>query len=131
MGNEDQKQLEKALANNPKGLPFYLDALTTAGHLLAAGYSVQEQTDSALLPGQCLIFAPVLLAEGGYINAMFEVRLNLLFTLQQAADECGVSYRTIQRWRDEKKIVCLEIDGKQLIPSGILREAVAKMRHGF
>lgn len=128
MRTEDDKQLEKALENCPKELPFFLNALTTAGHLMAAGYEVvQEQVDPELLPGTALIFAPVLL-EDGHIDMVFEVRANVLFTIQQAAEECGVTYRTIQRWRDEKKILCFEVGGKQLFPSAILKEQVARLR---
>ena len=109
METENMKKLEKALANCPEGLPFFLDALTKAGHLLAAGYSVQEEAiHEEGFPGRALIFAPVLLDEGGYLDILFEIRCNALLTIQQAAEECGVTYRTIQRWRDEKKILSFE-----------------------
>lgn len=77
--------------------------LTTAGHLQAVGYDVEEASlhnDGA--PCRALIFAPILMGEDGsdeidsHLSAMFEVRVNILLTIQQAAEECGVGYRTIQ-----------------------------------
>ncbi|MCP4342882.1 MAG: helix-turn-helix domain-containing protein [Desulfobulbaceae bacterium] len=104
-------EILKATSKVPKNIPAYLSMLTTAGHLHAAGYDVQE---SALhedgFPCRALIFAPILIGVDGndkidgHLQAMFEIRVNILLTIQEAAEECGVGYRTIQRWRDEKKI---------------------------
>ena len=60
---------------------------------------------------------------------MFEVRANALLTMQQAAEECKVNYRTIQRWRDEKKIPVITVEGKQLFPSGIIKDYACKQGH--
>lgn len=129
VGRDEKAALEAALQDVPGNLPFYLGALTTAGHLHAAGYAVTEdQVDEAGLPGRALIFCPVLLDDGGHIDAMIEVRMNVLFTLQQAASEAGVSYRTVQRWRDEGRLFVIERDGRQFFPSGPFKEFLRAQR---
>jgi excisionase family DNA binding protein len=61
-----------------------------------------------------------------HINMMFEIHMNVLLTIREAAEQCEVGYRTIQRWRDEKKIPVFYIKRKQFFPSEILKEFAAK-----
>ena len=87
------------------------------------------------VPCRALIFAPVFIGEDdteeidGHLNMMFEIRVNVLMTIQEAAEECGVNYRTIQRWRDEKKVPVFTKDGKQLFASEIVKDYAAKQGH--
>ena len=60
---------------------------------------------------------------------MFEIRVNILLTIQEAAEECCVGYRTIQRWHDEKKTQVFEIGGKQLFASERVKDYTAQKGH--
>lgn len=130
--------IKKALKAVPQDLPFYLSILTTAGHLKAAG--IPDITEEPLhddgRPGQALIFCPVIVENEetgeieGTIDFMIEVRANALVTIQQAAAQCGVGYRTIQRWRDEELIFPVTKSGKkQLFPLELVREVARKKGH--
>lgn len=129
-------EIKEALKSAPSGLPVYLGMLTSAGHLHAAGYDVQEASlHEEGLHCRALILCPVLIGEGGskkidgHFNTMFEIRMNMLLTIQETAKECGMTYRTIQRWRDEGKIPVFEKDGKQLFASEILKDYAARKGH--
>jgi hypothetical protein len=134
--DKKMEEFKKATTKVPKNLPFHLHALTTAGHLHAAGLNVTEQsfTEDGY-PGCGLIFTPVMVVEDdtfepiGTLPVMYEVRVNILMTIQRTAEQCGVDYRTIQRWRDAKKISFVEIDGKQLFPSEIALDYAASQGH--
>jgi len=127
--NKTAQDLHQILEDVPKDLPFYLDVLTTAGHLHSAGYGVDEHSlHEDGFPSRALIFAPVF-TDKGQIDLMFEIRVNTLNTLQMAAEDCGVNYRTIQRWRDEGHIIVFEKNGKQVVPSEIVKEYAAKKGH--
>ncbi len=134
---KDYKEIQKELSNVPKNLPFHLHTLTSAGYLHAAGYNVTEQSLAEDgFAGCCIIFTPVMVLDdesnkfSGCINAMYEIRLNALVSMQFAANECNVDYRTIQRWRDSKKIIPVVMpDGKKLFPLGIVRDYAAKQGH--
>jgi hypothetical protein len=132
---EKQTEIEEILKSVPKDLPPFLSMLMVAGHLHAGGYQVQEARAEGY-PGRAVIFAPVILQREdgsgieGSIDMMFEIRMNVLFTLQEAAEEANVNYRTIQRWRDEYKIPVLKrSDGKEFVPSLPLMEYAQKMGH--
>lgn len=131
------KELKQAISGVPKNLPLYLGGLTTAGHLHSKGYNVQEQSlrDQGY-KGCAIIFMPILIWDEdrkkhiGSIETMWEVRMNLLLPMQEIANECGVSYRTIQRWRDENKITpVVKEDGKQLFPAEIVADYAARQGH--
>jgi len=133
--NEQYQDLNKTLSAMPSGLPFHLESLTAAGHLYAEGYAVCEKPlhDEGLY-GCALIFTPVTVENEekeliGYLNMMYEIRANTLLTMQQAAEECGVDDRTIQRWLDEEKIPPVTIKGKQFFPSEIIKDYAAKQGH--
>lgn len=128
------KKLEKVLSEVPKGLPFALRCLTTAGHLHSNGFEVQEDTPEVDYPGCRYIFAPLPAFEDdgsyqGHINMMFEVRANMLVSLKDTANECNVTIRTIQRWRDEKKIPVVTIKRKQYFPIEIAKDYAARQGH--
>lgn len=133
---EFPQALQKAIDSVPDGLPLFLNILTGAGHLYNSGYGVEEHSlvDQGLT-GCALIYAPVMMYDeetkeyDGYLDFMFEVRMNILLTMQQAAEECGVNYRTIQRWRDEKKIMVVTINGKQFLPSEMVKDYAARKGH--
>ncbi len=129
-------EIQKSTKDVPKDIPPFLTMLTTAGHLHSAGYDVQESPlHEEGAPGRALIFTPVFLGEegnneiDGHLDMMFEVRVNVLLSIQDAALECNVGYRTIQRWRDEKKIPVFEVNEKQRFASEIIKDYAAKKGH--
>ncbi|MFA5902827.1 MAG: helix-turn-helix domain-containing protein [Desulfobacula sp.] len=125
-----EKKMEKILKDVPKKLPSILGMLTTAGHLHAAKYDVKEISFAEEgAPDRTLIFTPVIFDDGGHMNCMFEVRMNALLTIQQAAELCGVKYRTIQRWRDEDGLPVFSVDGQPFFASGMVRDFAAKKGH--
>ncbi len=127
---KSDKKFQGVFSKIPAGLPLHLNNLTAAGHLHAAGYAVDEHSfESEGMPSCATILTPIMISDDesgeydSHIMAMYEVRANALLTIQQAANLCGVGYRTIQRWRDEKKISYLTLsDGKQLFPSEMLKD---------
>lgn len=131
------KELQEILDKIPGNLPLVLSLFTGAAHMYNKGYPVQvDNLVDDGLPGCSNVFTPILLQNDetgeyeGYIKMMVEVRMNMLLTIQQVADECNVDYRTIQRWRDSSKIpVITTEEGKQLFPVEIVQDYAAKMGH--
>lgn len=127
-------EIQEVLKAVPKDLPFYLKVLTIAGHLLAGGTRMVKEVPlhAGGAPGRALVFTPVIIEpekKGGqtrHLNTMVEIRFNILLTIQEAAEECGVGYRTIQRWRDEHGLPVFPVKGKQFFASEILKEFAAK-----
>ena len=76
------------------------------------------------MPGRALIFAPIIMEgkQDSHIDCMFEIRMHVMLTLQQAAEEAGVGYRSIQRWRDEHGLPVFKYGNRQMIILGILRD---------
>ena len=135
--NQLPLKIRNALKKVPKGLPFFLQALTSAAHIFLTDQDeVKEQSLTEDGFTACaLIFAPIYVCDDenneydGQLNIMYEVRANILMSMQDIANECGVDYRTIQRWRDQGEIVPVQFGDKQLFPDGIVKDVARKKGH--
>ena len=57
----------------------------------------------------------------------YEIRYSVVINLRAAAKYAGVDVRTIQRWRDDGAILCLQVDNKPYFPIAYLKEYCERM----